>query len=245
MICLVAMVLGAIGVAMAMRAHLAQRMDILAVMKSIGARSSDILRIYLLQTTLLGLSWGDSRCCARAGRGVVAAALPRHAAADQDPDLHPRSRRTRGPLHGVADDAAILPAAAARYSQREAEPGFSQDGRRRRSGQRSAAGETCPARINARRAQWISIVVIILALCGIAAALSDSWLIARWFTLSLCVILLFILGLTAGLLRHAAIPARQNTTASAVVSAPRSRQSLSSRAINRRLCCRRSVSGSC
>ena len=42
---------------------------------------------------------------------------------------------------------------------------------------------------------------IILALCGIAAALSDSWLIARWFTLSLCVILLFILGLTAGLLR--------------------------------------------
>ncbi|MGB6611932.1 MAG: ABC transporter permease, partial [Acidobacteriaceae bacterium] len=53
LICLVAMVLGAIGVAMAMRAHLQQRIEILAIMKSIGARSADILRIYLLQTLLL------------------------------------------------------------------------------------------------------------------------------------------------------------------------------------------------
>jgi putative ABC transport system permease protein len=55
LICLVAMVLGAIGVAMAMRAHLQQRIEILAIMKSIGARSADILRIYLLQTLLLGV----------------------------------------------------------------------------------------------------------------------------------------------------------------------------------------------
>ncbi len=58
LICLVAMVLGAIGVAMAMRAHLQQRVEVLAIMKSIGARSSDILRIYLLQTVLLGLVGG-------------------------------------------------------------------------------------------------------------------------------------------------------------------------------------------
>src|ERR1700761_4893567 len=58
LICLVAMVLGAIGVAMAMRAHLQQRIDIIAIMKSIGARSSDILRIYLFQTLLLGLAGG-------------------------------------------------------------------------------------------------------------------------------------------------------------------------------------------
>jgi putative ABC transport system permease protein len=55
LICLVAMVLGAIGVAMAMRAHLQQRIEILAIMKSIGARSSDILRIYLIQTLFLGV----------------------------------------------------------------------------------------------------------------------------------------------------------------------------------------------
>ena len=58
LICLVAMVLGAIGVAMAMRAHLQQRVEVLAIMKSIGARSSDILRIYLFQTVLLGLVGG-------------------------------------------------------------------------------------------------------------------------------------------------------------------------------------------
>ena len=55
LICLVAMVLGAIGVAMAMHAHLEQRMDMLAIFKAIGARSSDLLRIFLLQTMALGL----------------------------------------------------------------------------------------------------------------------------------------------------------------------------------------------
>lgn len=52
---LVALVLGAIGVAMAMRAHLQQRFDSIAIMKSLGAGSSQIMRIYLLQTLLLGL----------------------------------------------------------------------------------------------------------------------------------------------------------------------------------------------
>jgi putative ABC transport system permease protein len=58
LICLVAMVLGAIGVAMAMHAHLEQRMDVLAILKAIGANSSDLLRIFLLQTLGLGLAGG-------------------------------------------------------------------------------------------------------------------------------------------------------------------------------------------
>ena len=58
LICLVAMVLGAIGVAMAMHAHLEQRMDMLAILKAIGAGSSDLLRIFLLQTLALGLAGG-------------------------------------------------------------------------------------------------------------------------------------------------------------------------------------------
>lgn len=53
---LVALVLGAVGVAMAMRAHLQQRLDSIAIMKSLGAGSSQIIRIYLLQTLLLGLA---------------------------------------------------------------------------------------------------------------------------------------------------------------------------------------------
>lgn len=58
LICLVALVLGAIGVGMAMRAHLQQRIESLAIMKSLGATSADILRIYLLQTLFLGLVGG-------------------------------------------------------------------------------------------------------------------------------------------------------------------------------------------
>jgi putative ABC transport system permease protein len=55
---LVALVLGAVGVAMAMRAHLQQRLDSIAIMKSLGARSGQIIKIYLLQTLLLGLAGG-------------------------------------------------------------------------------------------------------------------------------------------------------------------------------------------
>jgi putative ABC transport system permease protein len=55
---LVALVLGAIGVAMAMRAHLQQRLDTIAIMKSLGARSGQVIKIYLLQTLLLGGAGG-------------------------------------------------------------------------------------------------------------------------------------------------------------------------------------------
>ncbi|MDE1155488.1 MAG: ABC transporter permease, partial [Acidobacteriaceae bacterium] len=55
---LVAMVLGAVGVAMAMRAHLQQRMEAIAIMKSLGATSVQVMKIYLLQTLLLGAVGG-------------------------------------------------------------------------------------------------------------------------------------------------------------------------------------------
>jgi len=73
LICLVAMVLGAIGVAMAMHAHLEQHMDTLAILKAIGADSSDLLRIFLLQTLGLGLAGGLLGVAAGVG---VMAALP-------------------------------------------------------------------------------------------------------------------------------------------------------------------------
>src|ERR1039458_8780001 len=73
LICLVAMVLGAIGVAMAMHAHLEQRMDMLAILKAVGAGSGDLLRIFLLQTLGLGLAGGVLGVAAGVG---VMAALP-------------------------------------------------------------------------------------------------------------------------------------------------------------------------
>jgi putative ABC transport system permease protein len=71
LICLVAMVLGAIGVAMAMHAHLEQRMDMLAILKAVGASSSDLLRIFLLQTIGLGLA--GALLGVAAGAGVMEA----------------------------------------------------------------------------------------------------------------------------------------------------------------------------
>jgi putative ABC transport system permease protein len=71
LICLVAMALGAIGVAMAMHAHLEQRMDMLAILKAVGASSADLLRIFLLQT--LGLGLAGALLGVAAGVGVMAA----------------------------------------------------------------------------------------------------------------------------------------------------------------------------
>jgi len=71
LICLVAMVLGAIGVAMAMHAHLEQRMDTLAILKALGADSTDLLRIFVLQTLALGLA--GALLGVAAGVGVMVA----------------------------------------------------------------------------------------------------------------------------------------------------------------------------
>ncbi len=56
LVSLVAMIVGALGVAMAMHSHLQQRLDTIAILKCIGARSGQIIRIYTLQTLTLGVA---------------------------------------------------------------------------------------------------------------------------------------------------------------------------------------------
>jgi putative ABC transport system permease protein len=58
LVSLIAVIIGAIGVATAMRAHLQTRLDSIAIIKSIGGRSGQIVQLYLLQTILLGLAGG-------------------------------------------------------------------------------------------------------------------------------------------------------------------------------------------
>src|ERR1017187_8700490 len=55
---LIALVIGAMGVASAMHGHLQQKLDSIAVMKCMGARSAQVIRIYTAQTLMLGLSGG-------------------------------------------------------------------------------------------------------------------------------------------------------------------------------------------
>lgn len=58
MVSLIALIVGALGVATAMHSHLQQKLDSIAVMKCLGARSKQIIRIYLIQTLGLGLAGG-------------------------------------------------------------------------------------------------------------------------------------------------------------------------------------------
>ncbi|HLJ14850.1 MAG TPA: FtsX-like permease family protein [Bryobacteraceae bacterium] len=58
LVSLITLIVGALGVATTMHAHLQQRLDSIAVMKCLGARSSQILQIYVAQTLALGLVGG-------------------------------------------------------------------------------------------------------------------------------------------------------------------------------------------
>jgi putative ABC transport system permease protein len=58
LVSLIALVVGALGVATAIHAHMQQRLDSIAIMKCLGARSSQIIAIYSLQAALIGLSGG-------------------------------------------------------------------------------------------------------------------------------------------------------------------------------------------
>ncbi len=58
LVSLIALIVGSLGVAMAMYSHLQQHMDTIAVMKAVGARANQIMQIYLLQTLWLGLAGG-------------------------------------------------------------------------------------------------------------------------------------------------------------------------------------------
>jgi putative ABC transport system permease protein len=57
LVSLIALIVGALGVATAIHSHLQQRLDAIAILKSC-ARSAQVIRIYTLQTLLLGLAGG-------------------------------------------------------------------------------------------------------------------------------------------------------------------------------------------
>jgi putative ABC transport system permease protein len=194
LICLVAMVLGAIGVAMSMRAHLEQRMDILATMKSIGARSSDILRIYLLQTLLLGLIGGLVGVVAGFG---VEWTIPLLAAKllPIEPTLHLPVRAGLAGL-GTGMLTTLLFCLPPLLDIRRVKPNLVL-----RRQVEAPPEMTLKERWQHRRIQWILTAVILLALAAIAAGLTSSLMVAGWFTVALVALLLFITLLARTLLR--------------------------------------------
>jgi putative ABC transport system permease protein len=196
LICLVAMVLGAIGVAMAMHAHLEQRMDILAILKAVGAGSSDLLRIFLLQTLGLGLAGGLL--------GVVAGIAVMEALPAVFGKLLPVHTVLQFPWRSIAaglgtgllttllfclppllDVRAIRPVLVLR--------------RLVESGPDGIGGFF--ARLWGRRLQLGLSVVVLAALGGIAWALSDSAVVGTRFAGGLAATLLVLLALAAVVLR--------------------------------------------
>jgi putative ABC transport system permease protein len=58
LVSLITLIVGALGVATAIHAHIQQRLDSIAIMKCLGARSAQLIRIYVMQTVALGLTGG-------------------------------------------------------------------------------------------------------------------------------------------------------------------------------------------
>jgi putative ABC transport system permease protein len=192
LICLVAMVLGAIGVAMAMHAHLEQRMDMLAILKALGAGSGDLLRIFLLQTLGLGLAGGVLGVSAGV---VVMAALPAVfgkllpvQAALEFPWRPALAGLATGLLTTLLfclppllDVRGIRPVLVLRRLVEQ--------------GPEGVGGWV--ARWWARRLQLALSIVVVLALGGIAWALSDSAKVGGWFALLFTIALVVLLILAA------------------------------------------------
>ena len=192
LICLVAMVLGAIGVAMAMHAHLEQRMDMLAILKAVGASSGDLLRIFLLQTLGLGLAGGLVGVAAGVG---VMAALPAVFG-----HLLPVQTQLEFPWRSVAaglgtgllttllfclprllDVRNVRPVLVLRRLVEQGPEGF----------------VAWLASWWARRLQLGLAALVVAALGGIAWALSDSAKVGGWFALLFTIALVVLLIMAA------------------------------------------------
>jgi putative ABC transport system permease protein len=193
LICLVAMVLGAIGVAMAMHAHLEQRMDMLAILKAVGAGSSDLLRIFLLQTLGLGLAGGLLGVAA--GVGVMAALpavfgklLPVHTVL---------AFPWRSVLAGLGTGllTTLLFCLPPLLDVRGIRPVLVL----RRLVEQPSGGAVSGffARWWARRLQLVVSVAVVFALGGIAWVLSDSVMVGTVFGLGLAAVLIVLLVLSA------------------------------------------------
>lgn len=194
LVSLVTMVLSAIGVGMAMHAHLQQRMETIAIMKSLGARSSQILRIYLLQTLFLGTLGGllgiiAGTALARLFPALLARliTLPVAAHMSWNPII-------AGLLTGVL--TTLLFTLPPLLGIREMRPLSIL----RRNVEEAGAASSMWQALRRDHYQVAAAAVIVLGLAGIATTLTKSAEVGGWFAGSLLVVLLLLLGSASVLL---------------------------------------------
>lgn len=193
---LVALVLGAVGVAMAMRAHLEQRLDTIAIMKSLGAGSGEIIWIYLIQTLLLGLLGG---ALGVALGGFVQMVFPYFLGKllGVPTSVHLQLRTVLTGL-GVGILTTLLFTLPPLLDIRSVRPILIL---------RRAVDESFDPFLTALRRKFVknlsqigAIALILVGLAAIATTLSDSATVGRVFAMSLVTVLVVLLLACAGLL---------------------------------------------
>ncbi len=196
LVSLVTMVLSAIGVAMAMHAHLQQRLETIAIMKALGARSSQVIRIYFLQTLFLGTAGALVGIVAGS---AVARAFP--VLLERLISLPVAGHLSLGPvLVGLVTGilTTLLFTLPPLLEIRNFRPLHIL---RRNVEQEHQSGII---RIFKKdRVQLTAIAIILLALAAIASTLTDSAMIGGWFAAGLFVVLIFLLLAASGMLTAA------------------------------------------
>lgn len=198
LISLITLIVGALGVASAMNAHLQQKLDSIAIMKCLGARSNQIMRIYILQTLALGLSGGVLGVIAGL---AVQQAFPVFLA--KYFDLKPQVSLdfvTAGQGMAIGLLATLLFTVPPLLGIRAIKPGLIF---------RREMAETKPGwkmRIGNARMSIVSGLVILLGIGGIAASLTTggpavAWKTGLYFVGALVVSLAFLSGVAWVLLR--------------------------------------------
>ncbi len=206
---LVALVLGAVGVAMAMRAHLAQRLDTIAIMKSLGATSAQVIKIYLLQTLLLGAAGGLLGVLLGLG---VQLAFPYLLASliNVRPELHLDPRAIVAgfgagilttllfTLPPLLDIRGVRPILILRRAVDDLDQPLGRILLASLRGQpltesHATLSQILLYRLRKNLAQILAFVLILAGLSFIAARVSDSPQVGKWFSLGLVGVLLILL----------------------------------------------------
>lgn len=193
LVSLIALIIGSIGVGMAMHAHLQQKMDHIAVMKSLGGTSTEIIRIFMLQTLMLGLLGG--MVGALLGR-LVAGAFP-ILLSKLLPITAPQGWHLESIVQGITVGmlTTLLFTLPPLLAIRKVRPGLLL---------RRDMPETKPPlgqRLRELKGSLGSGAVILAGIGGIAAWLADSPKVGAYFAGGLFVSLLLLSAVAVGLLR--------------------------------------------
>src|SRR6185437_8682814 len=151
--------------------------DTIAIMKSLGARSSQIIKIYLLQTLFLGLLGG---LLGIAGGIGVQLAFPAFLAKliNVPPEFHVQP-------HAIFTGLAAGILLTLRRAVEDSDDPFL---------------HAAAKKVSRNLAQILATALILLGLALIATTLSDSVQVGKWFSIGLVTVLLILLGASAALL---------------------------------------------